>query len=392
MDLTDPLTAEFQLLLSCARIRTDPEASQQLPVDLAGPIDWSAFGRAARLHGLLPLAYRMLANASPHVVPPHVLQQFRKSYIQNSQRNLYLTAELLRILKLLETQGISVISYKGPTLAAAMYGDLSMRQFGDIDLIVRPDDLTQLYRILLLQGYRPDLDLKPGMEGALIRAGREMPFHHPDTGVAVELQWLITPSYFSVPLQMERLWDRRRPVQLSGKVVQSLAPEDLLVILCVHGTKHLWERISWIRDIAQIISACPELDWEVVFRHASQLASRRMLGLGIVLAELLIGVRLPDAVARRAKADPVVEQLAEIVYRRLLTSIERVPGIISDPLFHLRARERWADRLRYGAGYLLAPTLGDLVAFQDSAAAFKLAWLFRPFRLAGKYGRTFWKG
>ena len=66
-----------------------------------------------------------------------------------------MTRELTRISALLENNGVCVIPWKGPILAAAAYGDVALRQFGDLDILVREQDAMRAKDLLLASGYRP---------------------------------------------------------------------------------------------------------------------------------------------------------------------------------------------------------------------------------------------
>ena len=46
------------------------------------------------------------------------------------------------------------------------------------------------------------------------------------------------------------------------------APEDLLRLLVLHGGKHVWERIAWLADVADLLRQHPDLDHAVVAQTA----------------------------------------------------------------------------------------------------------------------------
>jgi len=37
--------------------------------------------------------------------------------------------------------------------------------------------------------------------------------------------------------------------------------EDELVLICIHGAKHFWERLMWIADVAALISRQTAINW-----------------------------------------------------------------------------------------------------------------------------------
>src|SRR5438128_4733751 len=94
-------------------------------------IDQDRLIRMAGPHGLLPLLYWHLGAIGPGVVSSAMLSRLREHFEANARRNLFLTAELLKVLRLLEACEIPAVPFKGPLLAASTYGNLSLRQFAD---------------------------------------------------------------------------------------------------------------------------------------------------------------------------------------------------------------------------------------------------------------------
>jgi hypothetical protein len=144
------------------------------------------------------------------------------------------------------------VPYKGPVLATSVYGNLALRQFVDLDLMIHRHDVLEAKEVLASLGYRPQYQLTRAQEAALLASQCEYAFTHEDGESTVELRWEIT-EHFSFPLDTERLWERLEQVPLGGDNVPTLSPEDTLLILCAHGAKHLWERLGWICDVAELV-------------------------------------------------------------------------------------------------------------------------------------------
>jgi len=81
------------------------------------------------------------------------------------------SAELAGILQHFEAREIPVITQKGPALAHLLYGDSAMREFGDLDLLVRPIDVPRVVGALTELGYEKNLKLSPRQEKAYLRSG-----------------------------------------------------------------------------------------------------------------------------------------------------------------------------------------------------------------------------
>ena len=145
-----------------------------------------------------------------------------------------------------------------------------------------------------------------------------------------------------------RLWERLETVSLADTPVRTLAPEDLLLILCVHGAKHYWSRLGWICDIAALLHIPRRLKWELILAQARRLGGIRMLLLGILLAHELLGTPLPEAIQPQLQADPVLPRLAVQVRARLFSDADHLLSAIDQPSFYLGLRERLRDRARCG--------------------------------------------
>jgi len=138
----------------------------------------------------------------------------------------------------------------------------------------------------------------------------------------VELHWGVIERHFSFPLDPKWLWGRLERVSLGGAAVLTLWPEDLLLILCIHGSKHLWERLSGICDVAELIRGGREMDWERITEQAAALGGERMFFLGHYLASDLLGAALPEEVLQKAKADLMAKILAREVHERLFWEVK----------------------------------------------------------------------
>src|SRR5437660_933015 len=102
---------------------------------------------AARRHGLQPLLHRALLAAEARLPAPRLpalqwaeLQQYVR---QDAMRNLRLSGEVARLARLLQRDGITAVPYKGPAMAAALWGSPGVRQCADIDLLVLPEEVER---------------------------------------------------------------------------------------------------------------------------------------------------------------------------------------------------------------------------------------------------------
>ena len=392
--LTADIRPEAQLLLCCARTRIDSGTAKRIKTLVHKHLDWAYLIRTARRHRVVPLLYWSLKTACSEAVPKATLDQLRDHFHANARRNLFATGKLLKLLTLLKADGIPAISLKGPILAASAYGNLALRQFDDLDILVHRQDVLKAKDLLISQGYRlvvPQIKLGGAQEAYYLKSYHDYSFVRDGDRAMVELQWRFIERYFSFPLDPKRSWEHLEPVSLAGRMVLNLSPEDLLLILCVHGSKHGWEQLHFICDVAELIRAHPGMDWEQVTKQAGSLGGERMLFLGLFLAHNLLGAALPEAVLPRVQADPVVKSLAAQVGDQLFREPHYMPGVLKRCFFHLKARERLRDRVRYCLRLAMIPTLEDWAFLSLPAFLSFLYYLLRPIRLVRKCGLSLLK-
>jgi putative nucleotidyltransferase-like protein len=352
------------LLLSCARTQ-------------AGEVDWEYLFQLARRHSIVPLVYVQLQHA---LVPPEILAKFKQHYIENSARNTILAAELCRLINLFREEGIESIAYKGPLLGVVAYGDIALRRFVDLDVIVKKSDVLKARQILLNEGYTPSKSLSLDQQELLLRTQHNMQFSRDNHRLIVELHWEVAPHLFASTVNGERLWQNLVTLDLNGTQVKTFSAEDLLFSLCVHGSRHLWERLAWICDVAELITRQP-LDWTTLLERAASADTERMFLLGLYLAERLLGAPLPAEVKQRCDSDPRLSPLADNIIAHLFNGPTHVPATSREIFkYNIGVRKTLSARARYVL-YMFRPTDSDLSSRSLPPSLSFAYYLTRPFRL-----------
>jgi hypothetical protein len=325
---------EVELLLCCARTCIDSEIAERIRTLLQQDIDWAYLLQIAYRNGVLGLLHRSLNSTCKEAVPKAILGQLQSYCYANAARNVFLSSELLKLLNLFETHNIRAIPYKGLVLAASAYGNLELRQFCDLDILVHKRDFLKAKELLILHGY-----------SQVCEQLCEISFVDKDSKVKVDLHQAIAPNYFPFPLDFDRLWERLQPLSLNGVTVNSLSSEDLLLLLCVYLAKDCFnrERLAQLCDIAELIRSQPEIDWGRVIEQAHNLGTERIFFLGIFLAHQLLGTTLPEEVLQKVQAQGAVTSLSVQVCQWLLADADKQIRVMQRLLFYWRVRERLQD-------------------------------------------------
>jgi hypothetical protein len=346
--------SEHWLLLSCSRAHIDPDKDRQIRRLLGEKVDWDYLVHIADRHGVLPLLCRNL-GVYPDAIPRDVLDRIRDYFSHNAYRNCFLKDELLRLLHLFSAHKIRAIPYKGPVLAAVVYGDLSLRQCSDLDILIDESDVPQARDLLLSQGYRPD---------PVHQLDWEAHFVHENAMFLVDLHWGISAADIyrkrdaSFAIDTQGLWERLVRVPFFETEVAHFSPEDLLMIRCQDAVKEYWKdgwpQLKWICDIAEILHKYQDMDWDQVNGQAVMHGNRRLLSFCLLLASDLMGAVLPDAVCKTLGVDPKARSLALEIAGRVFDGDRtsnrytgRKRGFIERNLFCIMLKERPRDRTIY---------------------------------------------
>lgn len=388
------MLSEHELVLACARTQVDASANAKIQTLARAPLDWDAVIETASRHGVLPLLYWNLQRICPNDVPASALGELREQFLLNAQRNLMLTQELLALLELLRTKNISAIPFKGPLLAVMAYGDLALRQIADVDLLVSNRDVSRARQVLLENHYANVHALNRTQEKIFLQSNCALTLARENPRVVLDLHWDLTPKYFYLPLNLDAMRMRLKPVLLGGAAEQTFGVEDLLLILCVHGARHVWERLDWLVSVAELVRV-KAVDWDALIERARESRCERMLWLGLELVRQLLDVELPELIRQGIRADETVAALAAEIAARLWRAEESRSDFFEDTFvdeLHPRLFERWIDRARYYAALLFSPSIGD-TNFLRVPPLFSFAYYFiRPVRLLLRFGPRWLQG
>jgi hypothetical protein len=248
--------------------------------------------------------------------------------------------------------------------------------------------------VLISQGYHPDLKLTAAEEEAYLKSHHDYKFLKAKDSIVVEIQWGITQWFLSFPLDFVDLWKRRQKISVAGAEVASLAPDDLLLILCVHGTKHHWSQLKWVCDIAEFLRThSDKIDWKYLLARARMKGGERMVLLGLSLAHNLVGAGLPEEALKKIHNDPQVKLLAGQVSPKLFPEASSPTRLRDEtPFFYWKSRERlrdrWALLCKYFPEYFFRavfPNKRDYAVSRLPSFLFASYYLVRPVRLVWEH-------
>jgi hypothetical protein len=368
-------SAEFDLILACCHNDADSNMSTRVQQILKHGVDWERLVPLADHHGVAPLIFRRL-SAEIDPWQQGELEGLRQQDKANAHRTLWLTLELLNIRRHLQARGLEVLPYKGPVLAESLYGNVALRQFSDLDFLVRADDLPRIKDALEELGYKPGLRLAQGAERDYLRSGYEYTFDGARGRNLLEIKWQILPRFYSIGFDVNKFFERSTTVTIEGQKLRTLCNQDLMLVLCVHAAKHAWRQISWLCDIVQLVRS-PCLDWKALRGNAEKLGIQRIVTVTFLLARELLGAGLPEGIEPDAKTETLARRIVSLI----VAEEEFDPESWAYACLMAELRERRRDRMAFWWRLLVTPGVGEWSAVRLPGPLFPLYRAVRVCRL-----------
>jgi len=347
------LSTEVQLLLStlAENASTEPKESRDF--------DASELVHILECHRLGNIFYNRIKHEA--LFSESVKVQLREIAVDRKFTLLDLSGELCRIVKLFRENEIRSVALKGPTLGMRYFGDYTVRECNDLDILVELENVNPALELLLQEGYQFSdvLWSSPKQKSVYQQTFHHYNLYNPEKEIVVELHWRLYSSAYINKKMRDRTWDNLEVCSLGGFKINVLSRHNLLIYLCLHGGSHRWRRLFWVFDIAIIIKAEGEdFLWEVYQQAVAQGMGRYVL-LGCYMAKLLFGTGLPQSINGAIEQDKKIGELAEIAF----SSIRDVCKPAHNPLRNVRSFILGIENLKshYRSAYLLGG-LGSLNA------------------------------
>ncbi|OGO31814.1 MAG: hypothetical protein A2Z29_08420 [Chloroflexi bacterium RBG_16_56_11] len=256
-----------RLLVLCTTATVTPARKKEISGALSGPIDWEYFIGLAGSHGVAPLvSHNLITHGLDGKIPRPYLERMKQIVHGTLYSNVILSNELTRLLAAFGKNNVPAIVLKGTTLAEELYGNLALRTASDMDILVPPENIDTAGSLLQQLGYQQRVSPQdwdhPFHEAPFVRQARRP--------LMVELHRNLDNENLVV-IPRQRIWGRAVTVRIQGAPVTVLSPEDNLLFLADHLSKHSTRLLMLLSDIAELLKKYREtLDWDYVIRSARE--------------------------------------------------------------------------------------------------------------------------
>ncbi len=286
-----PAAAEYNFLFESCRA-----AFAGTTISFPDHINTEKFLELLQYHKLITHLYPFFKNQCSNF-PSGLLLTLQLLVKKNNLRLLQLSAELFSLSDIFKKYNIPWICVKGMALAMQLYGDVAVRQSGDLDILVKEKDLDLAKQALQDAGYEPRTDENNFNKKQLrhVRAyASDQSFWHPDKKIQVELHWRLTQSDKVGP-STDELFAYKTDIHIGNRLIPTLDLAMHTLYLCRHGSLHLWFRLFWLWDVAYIFQHISEDESKKLLALARQFHLEKALSQSLYLSQQIFGVIIPSS-------------------------------------------------------------------------------------------------
>ncbi len=260
--------AARDILLLCTSGGISPDRKRLISQIITGDVDWNYLFKLAEMHGIIPLIAHNLAQNDDleKLVPDSFRESVKRIYNRTLYTNIILARELTNVLTVFSQHGINAIVLKGVTLAEQLYGNLGLRAVSDIDILVHPENISRAGHLLEEMGYQQFIQSQSW----------DHPFHEApycrqaQFPLVIELHRNLDDENL-ISFSQGDIWQRAQPLEMQDGEIMVLSPEDNILFLSNHLTKHTTHLLMLLNDIAELLRKYSKnLDWEYIKRTSRE--------------------------------------------------------------------------------------------------------------------------
>ncbi len=310
--------------------------------------DWDLFANTIIERGIGPLFYKklsMLKNSG--LIPGNVKNKLQQSYLKTLSRSMVFYNAFAQLGIEFNKNDIPFIALKGIFLSEWLYQDIGLRQFSDIDLLVKEEDGLNCIAMFVGLGYSQSVDLRTDF----VKSHNEIIHYAPmiKEGVSIEIHIKLHRYSERYHIIIDEFWRNARLVNINTIPVLALCDKDLLIHLCIHLDKHFRDghvQFTCFNDITNLLEKVGDtFNWEDFVNTCRLHKSEDVVFLYIVLVNKYMHARVPEYVI--AQYSYLLTEAVEIDFIKYLngftTPFSGVPFYVGN----LKKLTSFSDKFRY---------------------------------------------
>lgn len=374
------MPTEIKLIIECCKTTKNTQLLTEYIIKIE---DWDSFISLAYSHGIFSLVYRTLKEYE-NFIPIDIFSHMKFLYMEIVKQNMLMTSELIKVLKILEENGIEAISFKGPVLSQLAYGDVVSRQYCDLDILVKEKDLKKTFELLEKYYYKSSLDKEFIFNKLFLEKNSDIAFINNKNNLSIELHWKLFRNKFSSDIDNKDFFNLKNRLEINNQEFNVFNNELLLVYLCMHGSKHRWERIEWITDIDRLLKNY-NIDLEIAYKIGEKYNCIKMLNLGLRISSELYDTFIPDKYIKELRKksykkmiDYILSEIDNINY-----DLSENRNNIASLKFHYNLNETFYEKVKFLKKAFLDISDNDTQTINSNSIL--IHYFMKPVRLFKKY-------
>lgn len=337
---------------------------------LSPDLDWAYFFKRAQGQRLSPLAYKafLKINGIQDIIPSDIWQGLRDAYYSTLGSNILGLAQLEEIIAGFQKQDIAVVIFKGLMLAELVYGDMGLRYSGDLDILIKKEDILKADKVLRGLNYYPAFNLGDFEEIYFSNYRNSFFYYHRGHKQnPLHLYWRIfdrLPYHKDTSSSIDRVWQQAEPIKLGNISLRTFSLCHQIIYLSLHALSHCFCPLILLCDINELFRIKKDkLNWNSLFEEASKFGLLKPLYYTLYLAAQILETDIPQGLL--SKIRPKKTSLFE---RRFIASILEGKFIFSEEWFmYLAMTESLRDRILL-LGKALFPSRNELALIKQKDA------------------------
>jgi hypothetical protein len=271
----------------------------------------------AKHHGLLPIIYKKLYHINKEYYNKYIsnfYKELKSQYIQISKYNMLLSSELINIFSIFQANNIKALSFKGATLSTLLYDDITIRQYSDIDILIKLEDRKKVLDILQQHKYKEHLNLPKEQKELFLQTAKEISLYHIEKPIMLDIHWAFFDKDYPIDFDCQDIWKEPFIVRIDNLPIPTFNKEQLLIYLAIHASKHLFERIEWLVDIDRAITT-HNIDWSYIYKFLQKSDFERMFILALYLSNRHFDTYIPNRLLHKYKDEKWLSYTSDYVIK-----------------------------------------------------------------------------
>ncbi len=373
------LTSTDKLMLSCVKIHLNATDTDYLNSLVPLVDDWEYALKTMIDRGIAPLFYNKLSLLSNrNLVPAAAQTKLQQAYFRTLSRGMILSGFYAKLAEIFYQNNIKFIPLKGIYLSGWLYQDIGLRQFSDIDLLVKKEDAEKCIQIMSKMGYTSFESHETEIVGAQTEIIHYAPMILKE--ISVEIHIKLHSSKEKYHLDPDEIWQNSVPAEMKGVSVSTLNINDLLIYLCLHLDKHFrggHVQFTSFNDLVNLLDKyAGEIDWELFVGLTRKYNCEEIVFGYFMLIQKYFNVRLPEPLTADHKG--LLIESDEELFLKYLNGFTGFNTTVGTHFGNMQRLDNFWDKTRYFAGIIFPKKMFMIQKYKIKNP--RMVLLYYPYR------------